>query len=142
MCLGEAPMNAPAEQDAVPAAAGQTLAITAPGRQHLVVVRTRALAPGDSILDGAVLRTQFWHPRDRSWIENDFQTLEHARRLFIDESGWVLRQEQPLDDPLAHELVFEAHRIDFARPSQAEMLRDIGLVPEGGDEGPGERTVS
>lgn len=80
---------------------------------------------------GAALRTRFWHPRDRCWTENDFESLEHVRRLFIEETGWVLRQEQPLDAPLAYELVFEAHRVDFTRPSQEQILRDVGLTPEG-----------
>jgi hypothetical protein len=78
-----------------------------------------------------VLRSRFWHPRDRRWSENDFESLEHARRLFIDESGWVLRQEQALEAPLAHELIFEAHRIDFTRSSREQILRDIGLTPDG-----------
>jgi hypothetical protein len=79
---------------------------------------------------GAVLRSRFWHPRDRRWSENDFESLEHVRRLFIDESGWVLRQEQALEAPLAHELIFEAHRIDFTRASREQILRDIGLTPD------------
>jgi hypothetical protein len=77
-----------------------------------------------------VLRTRFWHPRDHRWSENDFESLEHARRLFVEESGWVLQQEQALDRPLEHELVFEARRVDFTRPSQAQILRDIGMTPE------------
>ena len=79
---------------------------------------------------GALLRTRFWHPRDRRWSENDFESLEHARRLFVDESGWVLRQEQGLDAPLAHELIFESHRIDFTRPSKEQILREIGMTPK------------
>lgn len=101
-----------------------------PHRRHLVVVTTRALAAGESATPGAVLRTRFWHPRDHRWSENDFESLEHARRLFVEESGWVLQQEQALDRPLEHELVFEARRVDFTRPSQAQILRDIGMTPE------------
>lgn len=101
------------------------------GRPHLVVVTTRALDGHEPARDGAVLRTRFWHPRDRRWTENDFRSLEHAHRLFVEESGWVLRQEQSLDAPLAYELIFEARRADFARPSQEQILRDVGLTPEG-----------
>ena len=96
-----------------------------------MVVVTRALMPGEASSAQAVLRTRFWHPRDHRWSENDFESLEHARRLFVEESGWVLRQEQALDAPLAYELIFEAQRGDFARPSQEQILRDVGLTPEG-----------
>jgi hypothetical protein len=48
----------------------------------------------------------------------------------VEESGWVLRQEQSLVAPLAFELIFEAHRVDFTRPSQEEILREVGLTPE------------
>jgi hypothetical protein len=121
---GEAPVPAPAP-------AGAPAGVDPPGRSHLVVVSTRALAKGEVAAAGAVIRTRFWHPRDRRWSENDFESLEHARRLFIEESGWVLRQEQPLDAPLAYELIFEAHRADFTRASQEEILREVGLTPEG-----------
>lgn len=110
----EAPASAPAESPA---------STDRPGRPHLVVVTTRELA-------GGVLRTRFWHPRDRRWSENDFESLEHARRLFIEESGWVLRQEQPLGEPGAYELIFEAQRVDFTRPSKEQILREVGLTPE------------
>jgi len=60
-------------------------------------------------------------------------TAMHSKQvdpsLFIEESGWVLRQQQALDGPHAHELIFEAHRQDFSRPSAEEMLRDVGLTP-------------
>jgi hypothetical protein len=98
-------------------------------RPHLVVVRTRAVCADDAAPPQAVLVTRFWHPRDRRWSENAFESLEHARRLFVDESGWTLLQEQVLDGPHAHELVFEARRSDFTRPSTEEMLRDVGLDP-------------
>ena len=100
-------------------------------RLHLVVVMTRALDSGESAPPGSSLRTRFWHPRDQRWSENDFESLEHARNLFEKESGWVLRQAQVLDDPLACEWIFEAHRLDFARSSKEEILRDIGLTPDG-----------
>ena len=78
------------------------------------------------------LVTRFWHPRDRVWNENYFETLEHAARLFVDESGWVLIQQQAVAGALAWELIFEARRADFARPSTDDILRDIGLSPEQG----------
>lgn len=116
--------------DAVPATAEAAQATDVASRTHLVVVTTHAIEASETTTAGAVLRTRFWHPRDRRWSENDFESLEHARRLFIEESGWVLRQEQVLDRDLAHELIFEAHRADFARPSQEEILREVGLTPE------------
>jgi hypothetical protein len=104
-------------------------AVAEPGRVHLVVVSTRAVEPGETAPAGAVLRTRFWHPRDRRWSENVFDSLDHALHLFVEESGWVLRQQQALDRPHAHELIFEARRQDFSRPSAEEMLRDVGLTP-------------
>ncbi len=115
----------------VPGELEQGVATPVPSRMHLVVVTTRALKQEDQGPAGTALRTRFWHPRDQRWSENDFESLEHARRLFIDESGWVLRQEQALDAPLAHELIFEARRVDFTRPSREQILRDIGLTPDG-----------
>jgi hypothetical protein len=50
--------------------------------------------------------------------------------MFVDESGWVLRQHQSLDAPQAHELLFEARREDFSRPSTEQMLQEVGLTPE------------
>jgi hypothetical protein len=50
--------------------------------------------------------------------------------LFVDESGWVLRQQQALDVPQAHELLFEARREDFSRPSTEQILHEVGLTPE------------
>jgi hypothetical protein len=113
----------------VPAPAEAPGAIAEPGRVHLVVVSTRAITPGETAPAGAVLRTRFWHPRDRRWSENAFESLDHALHLFVEESGWVLRQQQALDRPHAHELIFEARRQDFSRPSAEEMLRDVGLTP-------------
>jgi hypothetical protein len=119
---GEAPL---------PVAAEQAVEVPAPSRVHLVVVTTRALREDEGAGPGLLLRTRFWHPRDHRWSENDFESLEHARRLFVDESGWELRQQQVLDAPLAHELIFEARRVDFTRPSREQILRDIGMTPEG-----------
>jgi hypothetical protein len=59
-----------------------------------------------------------------------FESLDHALRLFVDESGWVLQQQQPLDAPEAHELIFEARREDFSRPSTEQMLQEVGLSPD------------
>lgn len=114
----------------LPASAPAPEVLDAPKRKHLVVVTTRALAKGESPIVGALIRTRFWHPRDHRWNENDFESLEHAKRLFIEESGWVLRQEQSLAAPHAFELIFEAHRVDFTRPSQEDILREVGLTPE------------
>jgi hypothetical protein len=102
------------------------------GRPHLVVVTTRAV---DATRDpaaprGSRLVTRFWHPRDRRWAENHFESIEHAARLFIDESGWRLLQQQALGAAQAWELIFEARRADFARPSTGDILRDIGMTPE------------
>lgn len=101
-----------------------------PGRMHLVVVVTRGVRPDDKAPPGTTLVTRFWHPRDHQWNENIFDSLDHALRLFVDESGWVLRQHQALDGPEAHELVFEARREDFSRPSTEQILHDVGLSPE------------
>jgi hypothetical protein len=100
------------------------------GRVHLVVVVTRAVAPADAAPPSAVLVSRFWHPSLHRWSENSFESLEHAIHLFVDESGWVLRQQQPLDAPHAYELVFEARREDFSRPSTEAMLQDVGLTPK------------
>ena len=101
-----------------------------PGRVHWVVVITRSPQPEDKAPPGATLLTRWWHPRDRSWSQNAFESLDHAIRLFVDESGLVLRQQQVLDGPQAHELLFEARREDFSRPSTEQMLQEVGLTPE------------
>ncbi len=133
---GETPQPAAAPE------AAAAPATTAPdGRRHLVVVTTREV---DLKRDTAApptsrLVTRFWHPRDRCWTENYFETLEHAARLFVDESGWLLIQQQAVAGPLAWELIFEARRADFARPSTDDILRDIGISRERVDrllEGP------
>lgn len=100
------------------------------GRVHWVVVMTRPTRTTDQAPPGAVLLTRFWHPRDHRWSENAFESLDHAIRLFVDESGWVLRQQQILDGPLLHELIFEARREDFSRPSTEQMLQEVGLTPQ------------
>jgi hypothetical protein len=101
-----------------------------PGRMHLVVVMTRAVTAADGAPAGALLMSRWWHPSLHRWNTAPFESLEHALHLFVDESGWVLRQQQALDAPHAFELVFEARREDFSRPSTEAMLQDVGLTPE------------
>ena len=101
-----------------------------PGRVHLVVVTTRAVLPTDAAPPGAVLLSRFWHPSLHRWSETAFESLEHALHLFVDESGWALRQQQALDGAHAFELIFEARRENFSRPSTEAMLEDVGLTPE------------
>lgn len=113
-----------------PAEASAPASSVRPGRIHFVVVVTRAAGPGDAVPAGAVLVSRFWHPSLHRWSENAFESLEHAMHLFVDESGWVLRQQQVLEGPHAFELIFEARREDFSRPSTEAMLRDVGLTPE------------
>jgi hypothetical protein len=100
------------------------------GRVHWVVVMTRPPSEADNVPAGMVILTRFWHPRDHCWSENAFESLDHALRLFVDESGWVLRQQQTLDGPHVYELIFEARREDFSRPSTEQMLQDVGLTPQ------------
>ena len=113
-----------------PAAQPAPAAPERPGRVHLVVVMTRAVTSADSAPPGAVLVSRFWHPSLHRWSESSFESLEHALHLFVDESGWVLRQQQALDGPHAFELIFEARRENFSRPSREAMLEDVGLTPE------------
>ena len=111
-------------------AATDPLRTERPGRVHWVVVMTSRVDAPEGGLAPPAIQTRFWHPRDHRWSENIFDSLDHALRLFVDESGWVLRQHQTLDLPDAHELIFEARREDFSRPSTAEMLEDVGLTRE------------
>jgi nicotinamidase-related amidase len=99
----------------------------APGR-HLVVVMTRA-AKAEDQNPGAVLVTRFWHPRDRRWSQNFFESLDHAIRLFVDETGWTLVQQQHLTAEHEHELIFEARPQDFQGPSTEDILEEVGLTP-------------
>ena len=101
-----------------------------PGRPHLVVVTTRAATAADRAPRGTILVSRFWHPALHQWSENSFESLEHAMHLFLDESGWVLRQHQALAGAHAYELIFEARREDFSRPSTEQMLQDVGLTAE------------
>ncbi|HEU5169020.1 MAG TPA: hypothetical protein VFU46_00710 [Gemmatimonadales bacterium] len=111
-----------------PATAAAPAISDRPGRVHLVVVVSRAVRDTDRVPPGMALLTRFWHPRDRRWSENAFESLEHALHLFIEESGWTLRQQQAIDGPHAYELIFEARRVDFDRPSTEEILADVGLT--------------
>lgn len=126
-------MSLPVTPGREPTAAFETapdpLRTDRPGRVHWVVVITRPLKPEDRAPPGSALVTRFWHPRDHNWSENAFESLDHAIRMFVDESGWVLRQHQALDVPLAHELLFEARREDFSRPSTEQLLKEVGLTP-------------
>jgi hypothetical protein len=102
----------------------------APHHVRLVVVTTR---PADDALpDGTpMLIARYWHPREARWIELPFESAEHAVRLFVDENGWVLRQQQILDTPDHHEIIFEA-KVERLRLSDAtEVLEtEVGLAPE------------
>jgi hypothetical protein len=126
----ELPLGAVPEPAAAFETAPDPLLSERPGRVHWVVVITRPAQPEDKVPSGTTLLTRWWHPRDRCWSENAFESLDHAIRLFVDESGWVLRQQQALDLPHAHELIFEARREDFSRPSTEQILHEVGLTPE------------
>jgi hypothetical protein len=121
----------PAAESAAPETATESAPArpTRPGRPHLVVVLTRRALPHDRVPTGATLITRFWHPRDRRWSENAFESLEHALHMFIEESGWVLRQQQTLDAESALELIFEARRDDFTGPTTEALLEEAGLTP-------------
>jgi hypothetical protein len=116
----------------VPAVAEQPepLEILPARRTHLVAVITRALDEAERAEPGDRLRERYWNPHERRWREDDFDSLESLRRRHIEESGWELLQEQQLDAPLAVELIFKAHRVDFVRPSREQILRDIGMTPD------------
>ena len=124
------PRFEPAKAEPAVQTAADPLLTERSGRVHWVVVVTRAARQGENVPPGSVLLTRFWHPRDHTWSENAFESLDHALRLFVDESGWVLRQQQALDGPHAYELIFEARREDFSRPSTEQILQDVGLTPQ------------
>ena len=113
----------------VPLAALESALLPAPAPKHLVVVTTREVHPDDQAGPSAVLVTRFWHPRDRRWSENFFESLDHALRLFVDETGWTLLQQQHLGGEHEHELIFEARPEDFHGPSTEQILKDVGLTP-------------
>jgi len=114
----------------LPAVAEQPTESLPSRRSHLVTVVTRSLAEEDGAEPGATIRERYWNPHDRRWSEADFDSLESLRRRHINEQGWELLQEQSLDAPLAVELIFRAHRVDFTRPSREQILRDIGMTPD------------
>lgn len=90
---------------------------------------TRRVGDADEAPPAAVLLTRFWHPRDGRWSENFFESLDHALRLFVDETGWTLIQKQQLAGEHEHELIFQARIQDFQGPSTEEILMDVGLTP-------------
>jgi hypothetical protein len=93
-------------------------------RIHLVVVRIR---PGDPSSAGEIV-TRYWHPARRAWQEQTFESREHALRLFVEEYGWELRQQQLLGRPRREELIFAAR---MEGPSARELLlEEVGLSPE------------
>lgn len=118
------------KEEPLPAVAEQPSESLPRRRSHLVTVVTRALIEADKAEPGATLRERYWHPRDQRWSETDFDSLESLRRRHIVEEGWELLQEQKLDAPLAVELIFKAHRVDFTRPSREQILRDLGMTPD------------
>ena len=118
------------KEEPLPAVAEQPTESLPSRRSHLVTVVTRALAEEDGAEPGATLRERYWNPHDSRWCETDFDSLEALRRRHIEEQGWELLQEQKLDAPLAVELIFKAHRVDFTRPSREQILRDIGMTPD------------
>jgi hypothetical protein len=118
------------KEEPLPAVAEQPTESLPSTRTHLVTVVTRALGEEDGAEPGARLRERYWNPHVRRWSEADFDSLESLRRRHINEQGWQLLQEQKLDAPLAVELIFKAHRVDFTRPSREQILRDIGMTPD------------
>jgi hypothetical protein len=125
------PAGAPLEPAApLPEVAEQPTESLPPQRAHLVVMVTRALDAGESTEAGSTLRARYWNPHMHRWIEADYASLEGLHRRHVQEEGWELLQEQALDAPLAVELIFRAHRIDFTRPSREQILRDIGMTPD------------
>jgi hypothetical protein len=97
---------------------------------HLVVVRTRASAHS-AAASAAEIVTRYWHPRRRAWQEQTFESLEHAMHLFVEENGWILRQQQRLDRAGAEELIFAVRLEELDQPSARELLlEEVGLTPE------------
>lgn len=100
-----------------------------PHQVRLVVVTTH---PAPDAGSGAtpMLVARYWHPREGRWIELQVESAEHAVRLFVDENGWLLRQQQVLDTPDHHELIFETKTERLDLPSAAEVLEEeVGLAP-------------
>jgi hypothetical protein len=125
------PEGAPLEPATpLPEVAVQPTESLVPRRSHFVVMVTRALDAGEGGEPGATLRARYWNPHGHRWAEADYESLDGLRRRHVEEEGWELLQEQELDAPLAVELIFKAHRIDFTRPSREQILRDIGMTPD------------
>jgi hypothetical protein len=100
------------------------------GEAHLVVVRSRPSAGTAADATGEIV-TRYWHPRRRAWQEQKFESLEHAMHLFVEENGWVLRQQQLLDRAGAEELIFTVRLDELDQPSARDLLLDeVGLTPE------------
>jgi hypothetical protein len=96
-------------------------------RVHLVVIRTRPVDPPSA---GEIV-ARYWHPARRAWQEQSFESREHAMHLFVEEYGWEVRQQQPLDRPRCEELIFAARMEDLDQPSARELLlEEVGLTPE------------
>ncbi|HEX2450080.1 MAG TPA: hypothetical protein VHJ69_03015 [Gemmatimonadales bacterium] len=82
-----------------------------------------------------MLIARYWQPRERRWIEQPFESVEHALRLFVDEKGWVLRQQQVLESPAHQELIFETQIERLSQPSVVEVLEaEVGLTPKDVEE--------
>ena len=97
---------------------------------HLMVVRSRPTAGTAADSTGEIV-TRYWHPRRRAWQEQSFESLEHAMHLFVEENGWVLRQQQLLDRAGAEELIFTVRLDELDQPSARDLLLDeVGLTPE------------
>jgi hypothetical protein len=127
----EEPEGAPLEPAVPkPAVAEQPTESLPRQRSHLVVVVTRTLGEAEAGRSAMVLRARYWNPYARRWSDSEYESIEALRRRHVDEEGWELLQEQQLDAPLAVELIFRAHRIDFTRPSREQILRDIGMTPD------------
>jgi hypothetical protein len=126
----EDPTGEPGGEVPLPVVAEQPHESLPPRRTHLVTVVTRALGVNDQPDPGATLRARYWNPHERRWTEADFDSMEALRRRHVEEGGWELLQERGLDAPLAVELIFRAHRVDFTRPSREQILRDIGMTPD------------
>lgn len=100
------------------------------GEAHLVVVRSRPSSGTAADSTGEIV-TRYWHPRRRAWQEQTFESLEHAMHLFVEENGWVLRQQQLLDRAGAEELIFTVRLDELDQPSARDLLLDeVGLTPE------------
>ena len=97
---------------------------------HLVVVRTRP-GPGRARAAAGEIVATYWQPRRQAWREQTFESLEHALHLYLEENGWELRQQQPLDRPGVDELIFAASAEQLDPPTTRELLlEEVGLSPE------------